>query len=82
MVCVKEGVKVLLLLSEAVLVRDEVIAPVGDRVCVNVPDRVAEGLAVNVSVGEELTEAVLVAVGVRLELRVGVTVREARLGVG
>ena len=74
-VCVKEGVKVLVVLSEAVPVLDEVIAPVGDRVCVRVPDRVAEGLAVKVRVGEGLTEAVWVAVCVRLELRVGVTVR-------
>ena len=81
-VCVKEGVKVLVVLSEAVPVLDEVIAPVGDRVCVSVPDRVTEGLAVRVRVVEELTEAVLVAVCVRLEVRVGVTVREAMLAVG
>ena len=61
---------------------DEVIAPVGVRVCVRVPDRVTEGLAVRVRVVEGLTEAVLVAVCVKLELRVGVTVLEARLGVG
>jgi hypothetical protein len=35
-----------------------------------------------VSVVEGLTEAVLVAVCVKLELIVGVTVREAMLGVG
>lgn len=51
-------------------------------VCVRVPERLEEGLAVRVRVVEGLTEAVFVAVRVKLELMVGVTVREAKLGVG
>jgi len=75
-------VKVLLLLCEAVFVRLGVRSPVVVWVCVRVPERLEEGLAVRVRVVEGLTEAVLVAVCVRLELMVGVTVREAKLGVG
>jgi hypothetical protein len=59
-----------------------VTSPVGVSVCVRVPERVAEGLPVKVRVVEGLTEAVFVAVRVKLELIVGVTVREATLGVG
>ncbi len=51
-------------------------------VCVRVPERLAEGLPVKVRVVEGLTEAVFVAVRVKLELIVDVTVREAKLGVG
>ena len=59
-----------------------VASPVAVCVCVRVPDRVAEELAVRVSVVEGLTETVLLPVCVKLDVVVVVTVLEATLGVG